>query len=337
MQEQFRHTRKPKYAAAVASLLLIAVFFSWAIVEASLRENSLGARVFAVLDRPLFGSGQSGVSLLILIKAAVFLALLIAVASHLRVFVGTALTRGTGIEPGQRYAIERVSGHLIVLLGSVLGLQLAGLDLSSLAVIGGAFGLGIGLGLQQAANNFLAGIILLVERPIKLGDRVELGNLNGDVERIGSRATWVRTNDNITVIVPNSELVMSQVINWTATDRQVRFHVPVGVSYKASPAEVRDVLLDVARRSPDVLENPEPDVLFEGFGDSSLNFVLRVWTKSRVRTPGILRSGLYFAIFDEFARRGIEIPFPQRDLHLRSSAAAIRLEPVDDSGKPAQR
>jgi small-conductance mechanosensitive channel len=250
------------------------------------------------------------------------------VAGRIRQFTGAFLTRGSNLEPGQRYAIEKAVGYAVVVFGTIIGLQSAGINLSSLAVVGGALGIGIGLGFQEATNNFLSGIILLVERPIKVGDRVEVGNLNGDVVRIGSRATWIRTNANIAVIVPNSEFVMRQVINWTATDRQVRFDLPVGVTYKADPEEVRDALLGIAIENPDVLEHPEPDVLFKGFGDSSLDFELRVWTKSQVRTPNVLRSDLYFAIFRELARRGIEIPYPQRDLHLRSSEARIQIDPA---------
>jgi small-conductance mechanosensitive channel len=306
--------------------MFLAFFAFWAALVPWLRERELGARIFGLLDQPLLGSDVGGVSLLLLIKAGSFLFILIFLARYLRVFIGSALIRSSGLEEGQRYAIERVAGYVIVLFGAVIGLQVAGINLSSLAVVGGALGLGVGLGLQQAANNFLSGLILLMERPVKVGDRIEVGNLDGDVEKIGARATWIRTNADITVIVPNSDLVMRQVINWTAARRNVRFDVKVGVSYRSIPAEVKEVLLEVARRNPDVLDTPEPDVVFSGFGDSSLDFILRVWTRSKVRTPGVLRSDLYFALFEEFGRRGIEIPYPQRDLHLRSADAPIRVE-----------
>ena len=157
------------------------------------------------------------------------------------------------------------------------------------------------------ANNFVAGIILLIERSIKVGDRVEVGELNGDVIHIGPRATYIRTNDNINVIVPNAEFTEKRVINWTAEDRQIRFSIPVGVSYGSNPEQVRDILLRVASEHPDVLQNPKPDVIFIGFGESSLDFELRVWTIRRVQTPQILKSELYFPIFRAFGENGIEL------------------------------
>jgi len=315
-----------RFLAAAGFVLLVASFFSWALIEPRLRANPVTAGAMSFLERPVLQMGEASLSLLFLLKAGAFLVLLSLLAGRTRVLVTAFLERRSDLEPGQRYAIEKGVGYVVFVFGCVIGLQTSGLNLSSLAVIGGALGIGIGLGFQESANNFLSGLILLVERPIKVGDRVEVGGVDGDVVRIGSRATWVRTNANITVIVPNSEFVTRQVINWTATERQVRFNLAVGVSYKADPAEVKEALLQVAHLNPDVLPTPEPDVLFSGFGESSLDFQLRVWTRTQVRTPNILRSDLYFAIFAELARRGIEIPYPQRDLHLRSSDVPLRIE-----------
>lgn len=144
----------------------------------------------------------------------------------------------------------------------------------------------------------------------------------------------MRTNDNIIVVMPNSEFIVKPVINWTATDRQVRFSLSVGVGYGSDPGQVRDLLLDVARQNRNVLSTPSPDVIFTEFGDSSLNFDLRYWTIAQVQTPKILKSDLYFAIFRTFKEHGIEIPFPQRDLHLRSVSPAVRLRPAPDDGQP---
>jgi small-conductance mechanosensitive channel len=187
-------------------------------------------------------------------------------------------------------------------------------------------GIGVGFGLQPIVNNFVSGMVLLFEGPVRVGDRIELAQLNGDVIKIGARSTWVRTNDNIIVVMPNSEFVVKPVVNWTATDRQVRFSLSVGVGYGSDPEQVRNVLLRVAAQNPDVLSQPAPDVIFTEFGDSSLNFDLRFWTVAKVQTPVILKSDLYFAIFRVFKESGIEIPFPQRDLHLRSANAVLRIE-----------
>jgi len=155
-----------------------------------------------------------------------------------------------------------------------------------------------------------------------VGDRIEVGPVTGDVVNISLRATTVVTNDNIAVIVPNSEFVSSRVTNWSYTDRDVRFNFPVGVSYRSDPEVVRRLLLQVADQHAGVLKNPKPDALLQEFGDSALNFVLRVWTRQYSTTPGTLRSELNFMISKTFKEHGIEIPFPQRDIHIRSGAVA---------------
>jgi small-conductance mechanosensitive channel len=197
-------------------------------------------------------------------------------------------------------------------------LQSLGVNLNSLVVVGGALGIGVGLGLQAVVSNFVAGLILLIEQPIKLGDRIEVGDTYGDVVRLSGRSTWIRTNDNVIIVVPNSEFINQRVTNWTANDRQVRISLSVGVSYDSNPKAVRALLLAVADQHADVLHEPAPEVIFSAFGDSSLNFDLRVWTEKQVQTPTRLKSDLYFEIFEACQKAQIEIPFPQRDLHIRS-------------------
>lgn len=236
----------------------------------------------------------------------------------------------TPLGPGQQYAVARVLSYLIFLFGLIVGLQSLGVNLNSLVVIGGALGIGVGLGLQAIVSNFVAGLILLIEAPIKLGDRIQVGSTYGDVVRLRGRCTWVRTNENVVIIVPNSEFINQSVTNWTANDRQVRISISVGVSYESDPPTVRDLMLTIARSHPDVLADPQPEVIFTEFGDSSLDFELRIWTVKQVQTPARLKSDLYFSIFEAFRREKIELPFPQRDLHIRSvsdpiSSAALAL------------
>jgi len=226
-------------------------------------------------------------------------------------------------DEGKKFALSRFASYLVFAVGLVVGLQALGVNLNSLTVLGGAIGIGVGLGLQGIANNFVSGLILLMERPIKVGDRVQVDDLNGDVINIAGRSTWVRTNDNVVMIIPNSEFISQRVINWTANDRRIRFSLPLGVSYGSNPEQVREVLMEAAASNSDVLTTPKPDVLFIGFGDSSLDFELRVWTESRVQTPHILKSDLYFEVFKKFGEHGIEIPFPQRDLHVRSVSGEV--------------
>ncbi len=213
-----------------------------------------------------------------------------------------------------------------MLIGVLVILGTAGIDLTTLNVLAGAVGIGVGFGLQTITNNFISGLIILFERPVKVGDRIQVGDVTGDVVRIGARATTIRTNDNIEIIVPNADFISSQVINWSHSDREVRLHIPVGVSYSSNPEEVRDILLEVAASHHGVLTHPPPDVVFMEFGDSSLNFDLRVWTSDYITKPKILRSDLNFAIRKEFRSRGVEIPFPQRDIHVRSGGLVLHKE-----------
>lgn len=219
---------------------------------------------------------------------------------------------------GVSQSIGTIIQYIFVIIGAMVVIQSSGINLGSLAVLAGALGVGIGFGLQNIANNFISGLIILFERPIKVGDRIEVGNVSGDVTKISQRATTVNTNDNISIIIPNSELINQKVINWSHNDRRIRFHVPVGVSYKENPTQIKELLLEVANDHTDVLKRPGPDVLFVEFGDSSLNFDLMVWTNTYIDRPIILKSQLYYKIFEKFKEHNIEIPFPQRDLHIRS-------------------
>lgn len=288
------------------------------------------------VSAPLFQIGQLPITVIFVLRVAIFL-IVLALASHfsMRLLKNRVLTH-TPLSHSQQFALARVISYLVFALGLVIGLESIGLNLNSLVVVGGALGIGIGLGLQPIVTNFVAGLILLLEQPVRLGDRIEVGDTHGDVVRMQGRSTWVRTNDNVVIIVPNSEFINNRVTNWTANDQCVRIALPVGVSYEADPAQVREILLDVARHHPNVLREKPPEVIFTDFGDSSLNFELRVWTEKHVQTPKVLRSDLYFSIFKVFSENGIEIPFPQRDLHVRSVATAV---PVlfDESKVPKLR
>jgi len=222
------------------------------------------------------------------------------------------------IELGVRLAVGTIIRYGVLILGLIIVVQTVGINLSAITILAGALGIGIGFGLQNVTNNLVSGIIILFERPIKVGDRIQVGEVFGDVVNISMRSTMVVTNDNISVIVPNSEFISSTVINWSHNDRNIRFNIPVGVSYKEDPENVKRILLEVANQADGVLQDPKPDVLFEEFGESSLNFMLQIWTSDYITTPGILKSILYFEIFKKFRENNIEIPFPQRDLHIKN-------------------
>jgi small-conductance mechanosensitive channel len=272
--------------------------------------------ISAVLQAPL-SVGSLSISLwdILAFILAVWLALL---ASRLTRFVleqdiypRLALPRGV---PG---AISKLSHYTIIGLGIMIAVAAAGIDLSSLALLAGALGVGIGFGLQGIVNNFVSGLILIFERPIQVGDTITLDTLSGTVRNIGIRSSMVRSFEGADVIVPNGDLIASRVVNWTLSDRLRRIEIQVGVAYGSDPHQVKEILLTVAREQPDCIENPKPYVLFETFGDSALEFILRFWTSNYSDWLDI-RSDATFAVHDALQAAGIVIPFPQRDVHIRS-------------------
>ena len=225
------------------------------------------------------------------------------------------------IDEGIQYTLIRISHYAIMIIGAVVAFQFIGIDLTGLAIIVGFLSVGIGFGLQNITSNFVAGLILLFERPIKVGDRVMVGDQEGDVVEIKMRSTTIRTLNNIAVIVPNSEFVSSRLENWSYGDQKLRVDIDVGVSYGSDLETVMHSLREVAAEHPEVLKNPAPDVLHRGFGDSAWNMRLRVWLEHPRRHPEV-HSDINCAIVRKFQQRGVEIPFPQRDLHVRSPLPA---------------
>lgn len=261
-----------------------------------------------------------------LVRLIIFMALLVFFSGKLKsIFVKQILSKYSE-DIGVSQSIGTIIQYFMIVMGAFIIIQSSGISLGSLNVLAGALGVGIGFGMQSIANNFISGLIILFERPIKVGDRIEVGAVSGDIAKISSRATTVNTNDNISIIIPNSDLINKQVINWSHNDRKIRLHVPLGVSYKEDPALIKTILLEVASAHGDILKKPKPDVLFIGYGDSSLDFDLLVWTKSYIDRPIILKSQLYYLIFEKFKEHKIEIPYPQRDLHIKSG--------LPNNGKP---
>jgi small-conductance mechanosensitive channel len=227
------------------------------------------------------------------------------------------LLRKLQIDEGIQYTMTRVSHYITMIIGAIVAFQFVGVNLSGLAVIFGLLSVGIGFGLQNVTSNFVAGLILLFERPIKIGDRITVGNTEGDVIAIRMRATTILSVNNISIIVPNSEFVSSNVINWSHGDPKIRLDISVGVSYASDVDRVFEALLEVAKEHAKILNTPAPDVLLDGFGDSAWDMRLRVWI-AHPKQHYTIRSELNTAIVHKFRDYGIEIPFPQRDLHVRS-------------------
>ncbi len=219
------------------------------------------------------------------------------------------------ISRGLPYAISTVLHYALIVLGFLLALAIIGIDLTKFTIIAGAFGVGIGFGLQNIVNNFVSGIILLFERPVNVGDTVQVGTDLGDLTKIGLRASVIRTLDGSEVIVPNGNLVSEKVVNWTLSDQQRRLEIDVGVAYGTDPRLVVELLKKVGAGAPNVLEVPGPSALFLGFGDSSLDFQLRVWTDKFTEWVAV-KSEISLAVHDALRDAQIEIPFPQRDIHI---------------------
>jgi small-conductance mechanosensitive channel len=280
----------------------------------NIKQISLNAYHF--FDSPIFSIGDSDVSALSISYFIGATILVFVFATQIkRLFVKKIFPR-YHVEIGLSEAVATIIKYVVTILGLIIVLDFAGIDLSSLKLIAGALGVGIGFGLQNIVNNFVSGLIILFERPIKVGDRIEVGGVNGDVVKIAARATTVVTNDNISIIVPNSQFTSNSVTNWSHDKKVVRFNYPVGVAYKEDPERIKKALLEVANANAGVLKNPYPDVLFDSYGDNAINFNLRVWTIDYLTRPGVLRSQLYYAIFEKFKEMNIEIPFPQRDLRM---------------------
>lgn len=269
------------------------------------------------LTSPILSLGKNSYSVTQLLILAGLVAGLIVLAGTMTNILRSRVLSLAGISRGGQEVIATIAKYSTIAIGTLVLLQVWGLDISSLTILASALGVGIGFGLQDIAKNFGSGLVLVLERPIKVGDFIEVGKFKGTVERIGGRSTEILTLDRVSIVVPNSRFLAEEVINWTHGNPVSRLHVPVGVSYNAEPRQVETILLQAARSHTQVLDEPPPQVLFKGFGDSSIDFDLLVWTPLP-HQQFVLTSDLYFRIFALLKEHNIEIPFPQRDLHLRS-------------------
>ncbi len=271
-----------------------------------------------VWNTELFGSVTIGSILLLLI---LFASVIIVERIVQKQLIRRFLSR-TKLQPSLQFGLSRIIGYTLIAVGFYVAFQLVGVDLSSLAIIAASLGVGIGFGLQNIINNLVSGIIILAERPISIGDRIEVAGVAGRVTKIQLRSTTVVTNDNITMIVPNADFISNTVTNWSHGDPKVRIRVPVGVAYGSDLKLLQRLLLEAAAEHPKALRDPSPVVLFTEFGDSSLNFELGVWTQEMTATPIHFTSEMNFIIDQKLRENDIEIPFPQRDLHVRSGLPA---------------
>jgi len=334
------------FAGFFAAGLLIARFLQSQIVRRSFSRFKIDTNFIAIVTTTLSlaaivfftvtAVNAAGIPLawnaalpgikLSLVQIFLLVALLIGVfwiSSRTKRFLFNRLLADSGLERSLQYAIAQIVSNIVLVVGIFIVLENTGIHLAALAVFAGAVGVGIGFGLQNIASNFISGLVILTERPITIGDRVEVAGIAGQVEHIRARSTVIRTNDNIMMIVPNTKFIDSPVTNWTYGDRRVRFRIPVSVAYGSDIAKVRDTLLAVAGEDPHTLKEPGPSVFLENFGENAIDFKLVVWSSEMSARPSRYRSDINFAIAEKFREAGIEMPFPQRDLHIRSGVLRV--------------
>lgn len=242
------------------------------------------------------------------------------ISSQTKRFLFDRFLAHSGLDRSLQHAISQVLGNVVLVIGVFIVLENTGINLGALTVFAGAVGVGVGFGLQNIASNFISGLVILAERPITIGDRVEVAGIVGQVQKIRARSTVVITNDNIAMIVPNTKFIDSPVTNWTYGDPRVRFRLPISVAYGSDVQKVRGVLMAAGREHPATLKDPEPTVFLDKFGESSIDFELVVWSNEMSSRPRSFRSDLNFLIEKHLREAGIKIPYPQRDLHIRSEA-----------------
>src|SRR5881398_416415 len=302
------------FSAIITTILSLAtvVFFSVTAV------NAAGIPLAWTAPLPAINLSLVQIFLLVALLVGVFW-----FSSGTKRFLFNRLLAQSGLDRSLQYAIAQVVSNIVLVLGIFIVLENAGIHLAALAVFAGAVGVGVGFGLQNIASNFISGLVILAERPITIGDRVEVAGIAGQVERIRARSTVIRTNDNIMMIVPNTKFIDSPVTNWTYSDRRVRFRLPVGVAYGSDVKQVREALIAAAREHPATLKDPAPDAFLEKFGHSTIDFQLVVWSEEMSRRPSRFKSDLNYLICKHLGAAGIEIPNPQRDLHIRSGTLKV--------------
>jgi small-conductance mechanosensitive channel len=280
------------------------------------RERALAVLVRAV-ESPLFAlSGRAVTALDVLLLPLAALGLWLAVNGATQL-LRVSLLRALGLEDGSEETAANLLRYGLLFFGSLVALQVAGVDVRGLAIAGGVLGVGIGFGLQHLANNFVSGIVIGLERPIRPGDVVKVGDHFGTILHIGARSTALRTIDRVTVLIPNSQFLETEVVNWSHGDPISRVHVPIGVDYGSDVSAVRAALLAAARAHPAVLREPRPQVQMRAFAGSSLDFELLVWTRDP-KNQFTLISDLNYRLEAELERHGLRIPFPQLDVHIRT-------------------
>ena len=285
---------------------------------AALQSFGLLEPTFDFLESASFAIGKSTLSILDLVNGVFILLFLLWVSSLLGSAGEKKIRQLPNLPPSLQVLLAKVVRVLLIFLSFLVAMSTVGLDLSSFALLGGAIGVGIGFGLQKVVSNLVSGLILLLDRSIKPGDVIEIDNTYGWINSLRARYASIITRDGKEHLIPNEDLITNRVINWSFSDKNIRVRVPVGISYDSDPRLAMQICVEAAKSSGRVLNDPEPRCLLTGFGDNSVDLELRFWINDPSNGVGNARSEVFLGIWDRFQEAGISIPFPQRDLHLRS-------------------
>jgi len=300
--------REPNIARFIAAV-------AWII--AALNIFSLLQPTLAFLDSVAIQLGEARISVLLLVKTVVLLALLLRLALGASVLLEKRIKDVKGLTPSIQVLLSKALKITLLVTAVVATLSSLGIHLTAFAFFGGAIGVGIGFGLQKVVSNLVSGLILLLDRSIKPGDVIEVGQTYGRIQSLGARYVSVVTRDNTEYIIPNEDLITNRVINWSYTDKTVRLRIGVGVSYDSNVHEVMRLITEAAAKVDRVLEDPHPVCQLKDFGSSSIDMELRIWIKDPENGISNVSSNIRVAIWDSFKTHRVQIPFPQRDLHIR--------------------
>jgi small-conductance mechanosensitive channel len=323
-----RSLQMPRWAAALLAGVTFVALLARAV--GGLRP------ITEILDRVGFTAGSTRVSLLTVLQVLLTLIALYAVVKLLNRVVGHSIRRTSGLDATQQLLGQKLASVAILVAAFFIGIDLVGIDLTALAVFSGAFGLAVGFGLQKTFGNLIAGIILLMDRSIKPGDVIVVGESFGHVTKIGVRAVSIVTRDGKEHLIPNENLMTQEVENWSYSSRDVRIHIPVGVAYDCDLPLAQKLMIQAATKADRVMRNRPPTVWLTAFGESSVDHEILVWISDPEQGVGSVRSEVLNRVWALFKEHGIEIPFPQRDLHVRNWPVQSPL-PAGEREGPAKR
>ena len=320
-----------RLATQVVTQPMWATFIAWvAWAIAALNILDLLGPVMEILDSAGMDIGEGGfrISLLTIAQSTLSLAVLISLAVYVTGVLDARISNSRSLSPSLQVLFSKSLKIVLIGLAIVIALQTVGIDLTALAVFGGAIGLGVGFGLQKVVSNLISGVILLVDKSIKPGDVIAIAGTYGWVTALGGRYVSVVTRDGVEHLIPNEMLISERVENWTHTNSRTRLKIDFGVHYKSNVRQVIDISVAAAKSVPRVLEDPEPKCLLIEFGDNSVNFQLRIWIADAQNGVQNVKSAVLLAVWDSFQEHGVEIPYPQRDVHLHQ----VRAD--GDTGEP---